>query len=136
MENFKIVAYLLLGCTDSGGYVKFTQKYIIVGAEEGVSDFFLRFQSYSFGNLSPSGLILVSEEDEQELSIIKASLASLRFQLGAVAKADQKGLRRMFKQSPITLRKAKNKKLGCFRNIFIRYSEPYKIHSIKYLSSW
>jgi hypothetical protein len=31
MPNFKIVAYLLLGCTDSGGYVKFTSKYNIVG---------------------------------------------------------------------------------------------------------
>ena len=71
MPNFKIVAYLLLGCTDSGGYVKFTPKYIIVGGEGGVSEFFLRFQSYSFGNsgphakiqnrsLPPSGLFLVS----------------------------------------------------------------------------
>jgi hypothetical protein len=33
MPNFKIVAYLLLGCTASGGYVKFTPKYIIVGGE-------------------------------------------------------------------------------------------------------
>ena len=49
MPNFKIIAYLLLGCTDSGGYVKFTPKYIIKGVEE----FFLRFQSYSFGNLGP-----------------------------------------------------------------------------------
>ena len=31
MPNFKIVAYLLLGCIDSGGYVKFNPKYIIVG---------------------------------------------------------------------------------------------------------
>ena len=73
MPNFKIVAYLLLGCTDSGGYIKFTPKYIIVGGEGGVSDFFLMFQSYSFGNsgplakfqnrsLSPSGLILVSDD--------------------------------------------------------------------------
>jgi hypothetical protein len=31
--SFKIVAYLLLGCTDSGGYVKFTPKYVIVGVE-------------------------------------------------------------------------------------------------------
>ena len=51
MQNFKIVAYLLLGCTDSGGYVKFTPKYIIVGGEGGVSEFFLRLQSYSFGYL-------------------------------------------------------------------------------------
>ena len=51
------------------------------------------FQSYSFGNsgphakfqnrsLSPSGLILVSEEDEQELLIIKASLASAEVSAG------------------------------------------------------
>ena len=53
MPNFKIVAYLLLGCTDSGGYVKFTPKYIIVGGEGGVSEFCLRFQSYSFGNSGP-----------------------------------------------------------------------------------
>jgi hypothetical protein len=37
MPNFKIEAYLLLGCTDSGGYVKFTPKYIIVRGEGGVS---------------------------------------------------------------------------------------------------
>ena len=35
MPNFTIVAYLILGCTDSGGYVNFTPKYIIVGGEEG-----------------------------------------------------------------------------------------------------
>ena len=39
MQCFKIVAYLLLGCTDSGGYVKFTPKCIIVGGEGGVSEF-------------------------------------------------------------------------------------------------
>jgi hypothetical protein len=71
IPNFKIVAYLLLGYTDSGGYVKFTSKNIIVGGEGGVSDFFLRFQSNSFGNsglhekfqnhsLPPSRLFLVS----------------------------------------------------------------------------
>jgi hypothetical protein len=71
MQNFKIVAYLLLGCTDSGGYVKFTSKNIIVGGEGGVSELFLRFQLYSFGNsgthakfqnrsLLPSGLFFVS----------------------------------------------------------------------------
>ena len=60
-----------IGSTDSGGYVKFTPKYIIVGGEGGVSDFFLRLQSYSFGHLGPyakfqnrslhtSGLYLVS----------------------------------------------------------------------------
>jgi hypothetical protein len=41
MQNFKIIAYLLLGCIDSGGYVKFTPKYMIVGGEVGVSEFFL-----------------------------------------------------------------------------------------------
>jgi hypothetical protein len=40
MPNFKIVAYLLLGCTDSRGYVKFTPKYIIVGGEGGLSYFY------------------------------------------------------------------------------------------------
>ena len=73
MPNFKIIAHLFLGCTDSGGYVKLTSKYVIVGGEGGVSEFILRFQSYSFGNsgpyakfqnrsLSPSGLFLVSED--------------------------------------------------------------------------
>jgi hypothetical protein len=38
MPNFKIVAYLLLGCTDSGGFVKFTPKYVIV--KWGVLEFF------------------------------------------------------------------------------------------------
>ena len=38
-----------IGSTDSGGYVKFTPEYIIVGMKR-VSEFFLRFQSYSFGN--------------------------------------------------------------------------------------
>jgi hypothetical protein len=42
-QIFKIVAYPLLGCTDSGGYVKFTPKYIIVGGEGGVVRFFVRF---------------------------------------------------------------------------------------------
>jgi hypothetical protein len=32
---FKIVAFLFLGCTDSGGYVKFTPKYIIVWGVKG-----------------------------------------------------------------------------------------------------
>jgi hypothetical protein len=53
MPNFKIVANLLLGCTDSGGNVKFTPKYIIVGGGgEGVVSEFLKksFPSYSFGN--------------------------------------------------------------------------------------
>jgi hypothetical protein len=51
--GFKIVAYPLLGCTDSGGYVKFTPKYNTVGGEGGVSEFCLMFQSYSFGNSGP-----------------------------------------------------------------------------------
>ena len=33
MQSFKIVAFLLL--TDSGGYVKFTPKYVIVGVKGG-----------------------------------------------------------------------------------------------------
>ena len=103
MPNFKIVAYLLLGCTDSGGYVKFTSKYIIVGGEGGVSEYFLRFQSYSFGNsgphakfqnrsLAPSRLFGVRWElEELELILlkVKASLASADVSAGAVAKADQ-----------------------------------------------
>ena len=38
MQSFKIIALLLL--TDSGGYVKFTLKYIIVQGEGGYWDFF------------------------------------------------------------------------------------------------
>ena len=80
MPNFKIVAYIILGCTDSGRYVKFTPKYNTVGGiriflkvpsiffwEEsggyveftpkyiivGASEFVLRFQSYSFVNSGP-----------------------------------------------------------------------------------
>ena len=44
MQSFKIVAYFLLVCTDSGGYVKFTLKY---------TEFFVRLQSYLFGNSGP-----------------------------------------------------------------------------------
>ena len=58
MPNFKIVAYLLLGCTDSGGYVKFTPKYITVGGEGGVSDFLLSFQSRSFEPFDEGGVVL------------------------------------------------------------------------------
>ena len=52
MQSFKIVivAYLLVGCTDSGGYVKFTPKYVIVGGEGGVAEFFLRVHSSSIGH--------------------------------------------------------------------------------------
>ena len=39
MQNFKLVAYLLLGSNDSREYVRFTPKYSIVGGEGGVSDF-------------------------------------------------------------------------------------------------
>jgi hypothetical protein len=39
MQSFKIVPYLFLGCIDSGGYVKFTPEYIIVGGEGGVLEF-------------------------------------------------------------------------------------------------
>ena len=42
MPNFKIIAFLLLGSTDSGGYVKLTPKYMIVGGEGGESNFFLK----------------------------------------------------------------------------------------------
>ena len=63
--------YMKIGSTDSGGYVKFTPKYIIVGGEGGVSEIVLRLQTYSFGHLgphakfqnrsfTPSGLFLVS----------------------------------------------------------------------------
>jgi hypothetical protein len=61
MPHFKIKAYLLLGCTESGGYVKFTPKIYI----------FLKVQIIFFGNsgphakfqnrsLPPSGLFLLS----------------------------------------------------------------------------
>ena len=33
MQSFKIVAYFLLVCTDSGRYSKFTPKYTTVGVE-------------------------------------------------------------------------------------------------------
>ena len=39
MQNFKIVAYLLLGSTDSRGYVKFIPKYIIVEVKGGYQIF-------------------------------------------------------------------------------------------------
>ena len=60
----------------------------------GVSEFCLGFRSYSFGNsgphakfqncsLPPSGLFLVSEdEDEQDYTIIKASLATAEVSAG------------------------------------------------------
>ena len=71
-----------------------------------MSDFFLRFQSYCFGNsgphakfqnrsLPPSGLILVSwrrrRRRRKNLLIIKASLASAEVSAGVVAMADQYG---------------------------------------------
>jgi hypothetical protein len=85
---FKIVAYLFLGCTDSGGHVKFTPKYIIVGGEGGISGFLLRFQSYYFGNSGPHA----KEEGGGGGGIllkVKATLASAEVSAGAVAKADQ-----------------------------------------------
>jgi hypothetical protein len=48
MQNFKIVAYLLLGITDSRGYVKLTPKYIIVEGEGGVSGIFLKVEILFF----------------------------------------------------------------------------------------
>ena len=42
-----------MGSPDSGGYIKFTPKYIIVGAEGVVSEFILRLQSFCFGNWGP-----------------------------------------------------------------------------------
>jgi hypothetical protein len=60
MPNFKIVAYLLLGCTDSGGYVKFTPKYIIVGGEGGY---------YNFVKGSKH-IILVIQEHKQIFKIV------------------------------------------------------------------
>ena len=70
MQNFKIAALLLLIPTDSGGYVKFTPKYIMVGVKGGLR-IFVSVQTYSFGHLgphakcqncsfTPSGLFLVS----------------------------------------------------------------------------
>jgi hypothetical protein len=41
----------MIGSPDSGGYVKLTSKYIIVEGEGGMSQFFLRLQSYSYGNM-------------------------------------------------------------------------------------
>jgi hypothetical protein len=99
MQSLKVVAYLLLGCSDSGGYVKFTPKNIIVGGEVGVLDFFLRFQSYSFGNSGPHAKFknrslapsrLKGTRWEDLLLKVKASLASAEVSAGAVAKADQK----------------------------------------------
>ena len=48
MQIFKIVAVLLLGYIWLN--LNFTPKYTIVGGEGGVSEFFLRFQTYSFGH--------------------------------------------------------------------------------------
>lgn len=45
--------YLKIGSLDSGGYIKFTNKYIKVWAEGVVSKFILWLQSYSFVNLWP-----------------------------------------------------------------------------------
>ena len=48
MQIFKIVAVLLMGYIWLN--LKFTPKYTIVGGEGGVSEFFLRVQTYSFGH--------------------------------------------------------------------------------------
>ena len=58
MQSFKIVAFLLL--TDSGGYVKFTPKYVIVGGEGGVLEFFL-------GSIL---ILLVTKEPVQSFKIV------------------------------------------------------------------
>jgi hypothetical protein len=42
---------LKIGSPNSGGYVKLTSKYIIGEGEGGVSQYFLRLQSYSYGNM-------------------------------------------------------------------------------------
>jgi hypothetical protein len=60
MPNFKIVAYLLLGCTVSGGYVKFTPKYMKVGGEGGVSDFFK----------GSNHILLVTQDHMQSFKIV------------------------------------------------------------------
>ena len=60
MPNFKIVAYLLLGCTDSGGYVKFTSKYIIVRGKGGVSEFFK----------DSNHILLVTQDHMQSFKIV------------------------------------------------------------------
>ena len=70
-----------------------------MGGEGGVSEFYLRFQSYSFGNsgphakfqnrsLAPSRLKGVRWEELDLLVKLKASLASVEVLAGAVAKAD------------------------------------------------
>ena len=50
MQSFKIIA--LLALTDSGGYVKFTPKFTIVGGEVGGAGP-LRVQTSSFGYSEP-----------------------------------------------------------------------------------
>jgi hypothetical protein len=62
IQNFKFIAYLLLGCTDSKGYVKFTPKYITVGGEGGVSELFLRSNHL----WKVSNLILVVTQDHMQ----------------------------------------------------------------------
>ena len=71
-----------------------------MGGEGGVSDFFLRFQSYYFGysgphakfqirSLAPSRLKGVRWEKKKMLLKLKASLASAEVSAGVLAKADQ-----------------------------------------------
>ena len=69
-----------------------------MGGEGGVSDFFLRFQSYSFGNSGPHAKFqnrslapsrLKGSRWEELFLKLKASLASAEVSAGVVAKADQ-----------------------------------------------
>ena len=65
-----------IGSTDSGEYVKFTPKYVIVGGECGVSFLLLlKWQTYFFGHLglhanfqnrsyTPSGLYMKIESTD------------------------------------------------------------------------
>ena len=61
--------------------MKFTPKYSTVRGEGGVLEFCLKFQTYSFGHsgghakfqnhsFTPSGLFLVSKEDEEDEDIV------------------------------------------------------------------
>jgi hypothetical protein len=64
MPNFKIVDHLLLGCTDSGGYVEFPPKFIIVGGEGGLSDFFK----------GSNHILLVTQDHMQGFKIVASLL--------------------------------------------------------------
>ena len=93
---------ILLEGTSSKFQVYFKKMFVCLLYEEHLakpglgSEYFLRLQSYSFGylgphaklqnrSLPPSGLFLVSEdedEDEQDYTIIKASLATAEVSAG------------------------------------------------------